>query len=202
MAQRLILVRHALPEGAPKGAFLGRTDLPLSTEGQQQASTLLPLLRRFKPGKCYCSPLLRAQQTAEIMLANTDIPFQTDDELREIDFGKWELKTFKEVAGQNTHAIKQWSNFEHTFAFPGGESLGKFLARMRRVQRRLSQDPAETVLVITHGGVVRSLICRFLGIRPRDYLLFDVAHATCAVIEVFNNKGVLSGLNMRGEEDC
>ncbi len=200
MAQRLLLVRHALPDGAPKGAFLGRTDLPLSAEGRRQSSALRPLLRRFKPGACYCSPLLRARQTTEILLDRTNISIQIDDELREIDFGQWERKTFEEVASENARAIKRWSSFEHKFAFPNGESLGGFLARIRRVARRLSADPTETVLVVTHGGVIRSMICRFLRIRPRDYLLFDVAHATCAVIEVFDNKGVLGGLNLSGSE--
>ena len=124
------------------------------------------------------------------------------DSLREVDFGQWELKTFEQVANESARAVKLLANFDPKFRFPGGESLGGFLARVRRISHRLSDDPAETVMVVTHGGVIRSMICRFLGIRPRDYLLFDVAHATCTVINVFDNKGVLSGLNLRGEEDA
>ncbi len=202
MAQRLVLIRHGLPKGAPKGAFLGRTDLPLSAEGRRQAIALRPLLRQFKPGVCYCSPLLRASQTTDILLDGSGMDVHVDDALREVDFGQWELMTFEQAAKQSARAVKLLANFDPRFKFPGGESLGGFLARIRRVSRRLSADPAETVLVVTHGGVIRSMICSFLGIRPRDYLLFDVAHAACAVIDVYDNKGVLSGLNLRGSEDA
>ncbi len=201
MAKRLLLVRHALPEGAPKGTFLGRTDVPVSLEGQRQAEALRPLLKRFAPDTCCCSPLLRARQTAEILLAKTKIEVRMDDDLQEIDFGQWEGRTFEEVASENARAVKSWANFDHAFSFPEGESLGGFLARMRRTVRRLADDSADTVLVVTHGGVIRSLICRLLRIRPRDYLLFEIEHATGTVIELFDSKGVLSGLNLRGKEE-
>lgn len=155
----------------------------------------------FKPEACYSSPLLRARQTTDILLQHTGIPIRTDEDLGEIDFGQWEGKTFEEVSRKNARAVKRWAGFEQTFAFPKGESLGGFLARIRRVAHRLSADPAGTLLVVTHGGVVRSMICRFMRIQPQHYLLFDIAHATCAVIEVFDNKGVLSGLNLRRSGD-
>ena len=66
--------------------------------------------------------------------------------------------------------------------------------------RRLVRDEADTVLAVTHGGIVRAMICHILGLRPRNYVLFDVAHAACAVIDVFEDKGVLSGLNVGAQE--
>ncbi len=201
MAKRLLLVRHALPDGAPKGSFLGKTDLPITDEGRSQSKELRDLITRFAPDVCYTSPLLRARQTAEIILDGTDIPTQVDEELREIDFGQWELKTFDQIAAENGGAVKRWVGFDQKFTFPDGESLGSFLARVRRVTRRLTSDPAETVLAVTHGGIIRSMICRLLGIRPRNYLLFDVHYATCTVIEIFDNNGVLAGLNLRNWEE-
>ncbi len=201
MAKRLLLVRHALPDGAPKGSFLGKTDLPISEAGRSQSNELRDLITRFAPDVCYTSPLLRARQTTEILLDGTDIPCQIDDELREIDFGQWELKTFEQIAAENGAAVKRWVGFDQKFAFPDGESLGSFLARVRRVTRRLASDQAETVLAVTHGGIIRSMICRLLGIRPRNYLLFDVHYATCAVLEIFDNNGVLAGLNLRNWEE-
>lgn len=159
------------------------------------------MIASFGPDVCYTSPLVRARQTTEILLEGTSVPIQIDDELQEIDFGQWEHKTFAQIASENANAVKRWVGFDQKFTFPDGESLGSFLARVRRVTRRLSSDPAQTVLVVTHGGIIRSMICRLLGIRPRNYLLFDVAYAACTVIEVFDNKGVLSGLNLRDWEN-
>ncbi len=196
MARKLLLIRHACAEGDLQGRFVGRTDLPLSAEGPEQARKLLPLVRAMQPGACYCSPLLRARQTAEVLLEQTRLPVQIDDDLREIDFGEWECRTFEEIAARNAHAVDRWAAFDHRFAFPGGESLGGFLARVRRSARRLSEDPASVVLAVTHGGMIRELICRFLDLRPRQYVLFDVAHAGCTVIDLFDGRGVLSGLNL------
>ena len=200
MARKIILVRHAIAEGARKGSFVGRTDLPLSAQGEEQVRRVVPLLKAAKPQVCYCSPLLRTRQTTDIINKSLRLPVHTDDELCEIDFGRWECKTFEEVAASDARAVKQWAEYDHRFAFPGGESLGGFLARIRRVARRLAGDPADTVLAVTHGGVIRTMICHFLGLRPRNYVLFDVTHASCTIIDVFEGKGVLAGLNLVGQE--
>jgi broad specificity phosphatase PhoE len=172
----------------------------MSAEGGDQARRLWPLLHTLAPEVCFCSPLLRARQTAEVILKNLHLPVHTDDDLREIDFGAWECKTFEEVVAADARAVKRWAEFDQRFTFPGGESLGGFLARIRRMARRLANDPASTVLAVTHGGVIRMMICHFLGLRPRNYVLFDVAHASCAVIDLFDGKGVLTGLNLGSQE--
>ena len=200
MARRIVLIRHGCAPGAPTGSFVGRTDLPLSPEGLEQVRGLVPLVRRAAPGVCYCSPLRRARQSGELLCQALSLTARPDEDLREIDFGAWEGKTFEEVAAASPRAVKQWAQFDHKFAFPGGESLGGFLARVRRVARRLAADPADTVLAVTHGGVIRMMICHFLGLRPRDYVLFDVAIAGCAILDVFDGKGVLAGLNLGARE--
>jgi alpha-ribazole phosphatase len=196
MAQKLIFVRHGCAQGAKPGTFVGRTDLPLSPEGIEQARKLAPAIAAARPAACYCSPLLRARQTGEILLKNTRLALQIDDDLREIDFGRWECKTFEEITAADAGSVKRWAAFDHRFAFPGGESLGGFLARVRRSARRLSEDPAASVLVVTHGGIIRAMICHFLGLRPRQYVLFHIAHAACTVIDLYDGHGVLGGLNV------
>jgi broad specificity phosphatase PhoE len=182
------------------GTFTGRTDLPLSPEGVVQARALIPLLQSARPGSVSCSPLLRARQTADIMLEGCPLPVRIDDDLREIDFGRWECKTFEQIEAQDPRAVSRWAKFDNNFAFPEGESLGGFLARMRRACRRLCDDPADTVLAVTHGGVIRAMLCRLLGLRARQYVAFDVAPASCTVIDVFDKGGVVSGLNLRSWE--
>lgn len=196
MARKLLLVRHAYADGAPMHSFLGQTDLPISSEGLSQARNLSKLVRAAKPQACYCSPLLRARQTTEALLEGLSLQVQIHNDLREIDFGRWECKTFEQVAAKNAREIEKWAAFDHRFTFPGGESLGGFLARVRRMAKHFCEDPAEVVLAVTHGGMIRSLICHFLGLRPRNYVLFNIAHASCVTIDLFEGKGVLSGLNL------
>jgi broad specificity phosphatase PhoE len=224
MARRIVFVRHACADGAPPGALVGSTDLSLSLYGLEQARELAPLVAAFGAEAVYCSPLLRARQTCEILMGGSageagassdgdgscravpDLPGETlglriDEDLREIDFGEWELKTFAQMAALDFHAVNRWAAFDRGFAFPGGESLGGFLSRVRRCAKRLCADEAETVLAVTHGGVIRLMICHLLGLRPQRYVLFDVDNAACAVVSVFEGKGVLSALNLCGADE-
>jgi alpha-ribazole phosphatase len=195
MARRLMLIRHAAPSGGGGDRLLGSTDLPLGPEGITQARALAPALRRRGPAACYCSPLLRARQTADCLIPETPLIVQTDEDLREIDFGLWEGRTFSEIAVENPAAVARWAQFCEDFVFPEGDSIGDFLTRVRRVADRLVHDGADSVLVVTHGGVIRAMICHLLGLPPRQYVLFNIRCATCTTIDLFDGKGVLTGLN-------
>ena len=188
MCQKIILIRHASIEPEYSGRYIGSTDPPLGEIGIKQAKALAEHIK-FK--ESFCSPLKRAQQTARLMGIDK---IETDADLREIDFGKWEGKTFDEIKIFDPQLVSCWAEYETNFAFPGGESIEHFLQRVHRAGDRLANNPADTVLVVTHGGVIRSLICYFLGLPSRNYLLFDVKPASITTIELFNGKGVLAGL--------
>jgi len=195
MACQLLLIRHANIAPQYAGRYVGSTDVPAEPHGLQQARELAKLVRSRRPGRCFCSPLVRARQTAEVICESTDLRAQVDDDLREVDFGQWEGKTFDEIAAENPETVDRWADFSEDFAFPGGESVGSFLARIGRAARRLADDSADVVLAVTHAGVIRGMICHLLGLPSRHYLLFAVRHATCTTISLADGKGVLSGLN-------
>lgn len=192
MADRLILMRHARVEAAYAGRLIGATDAPLDPAGQAQAGALAGHVMRLAPEVCYCSPMLRCRQTAALLAP--DLPLHVASDLREIDFGQWENHCFAEAAAADPSLVDRWAAFDPEFAFPGGESVGNFLGRVYAMADCLIQAEARTVLVITHGGVVRTMICRLLGLEPRKYVAFDVPYAAMAVIDLFDGKGVLAAL--------
>jgi broad specificity phosphatase PhoE len=122
------------------------------------------------------------------------MPIHFDEDLREIDFGRCEERSFEEVAAENPGLVSRWTAFEPDFAFPGGERLGDFLHRVRATADRMARQDADTILSVTHGGVIRAMICYLLGLEPRQYVLFDVGYAAMAVIELHDGKGVLTAL--------
>jgi alpha-ribazole phosphatase len=195
MAARLLLVRHAHVEPCYADHYVGRTDVPLSADGLRKAAALAPLVKSRGPERCFCSPLARARQTAEVLCGPAGLAIQIDEDLREVDFGDWEAKTFREIAAESPAAVTRWAESLAGFVFPGGESLDGFFGRVRRAAERLAVCPAPVALVVTHGGVIRSLLCHFLGLGPRHFLLFGLRHAACTTIDVSEGRGVLSGLN-------
>jgi alpha-ribazole phosphatase len=193
MADYLYLVRHGITGSGRDCRYLGRTDAPLNAVGRAQVEALAQLLHaKRRCGRCVCSPLQRAAQTAEILRAATACAPEVDPDLREIDFGRWEGKMFSEIRDSSAAEVERWARFSPDFAFPGGESLRDFLDRVRRAADRLAADQAETVLAVTHGGVIKVMLCHLLGLEPRRYVAFEIATASLTVVRLFEGKGVLS----------
>ncbi len=198
MPTRLFLLRHG-PTSAPSGCFVGRSDVPLSGQGLSRLANTADLLKDID--SWYCSPMLRARQTLERLQKEgcpVDAPVY-DDRLREIDFGRWELQTFADIAAQDQEQFAAWNQYLD-FVFPEGEAVAAFIQRVETMLAVFggmeSNTGTRTVAVVTHGGVIRTMICLALGISPRNYLLFDAQLASLTVLELFSEGGVLRGLNV------
>ena len=194
MTKRVILIRHGDLGEARRGLYIGRTDAPLSEGGRRQAAALAGELGRLSGAHLLCSPLLRTRETAEIALGAPDA-CDIDSDLREIDFGRWEGMGFAEIAAADPAAVERWAALDEAFAFPGGERIGDFSQRIGAVAGRIAADPAGTVVAFTHGGVIRFLICRFLGLEDRHYLLFDVQPGSLCELLLEDGRGILVRLN-------
>ncbi|MGV8057538.1 MAG: histidine phosphatase family protein [Smithellaceae bacterium] len=195
MAKKLIMIRHGALDIQYSSVFMGKTDVSLSGAGRKQAAALSGPLSSLRAVHFIVSPLQRALETAQLALAATGQSFDVDSDLREIDFGFWEGKTFAEISMLSPSDVQRWSNFDNDFVFPGGETISSFMQRVRELAQRIAADPAENVVVITHGGIIRFLICYYLGLDIRHYLLFDVQPASLSVITLYDGKGILNRLN-------
>lgn len=204
MPTRLLLLRHG-PTSAPPGCFAGSSDVPLSGKGLARLDNIRA---RLKDIDCwYCSPMLRTRQTLEYLQqkgCSAREPLY-DERLREIDFGRWELQTFADIAAKDEDQLAAWNQYLD-FVFPEGEAVTAFIERVKAMLTVFSgmetsvgtsiRTSTNTVAVVTHGGVIRTMICLALGISPRNYLLFDVQPASLTVLELFSEGGVLRGLNL------
>jgi broad specificity phosphatase PhoE len=191
----LYLLRHG-PAAAPPGCLLGSTDAPLSGCGLDRLNGLLLQLQGVE--RWHCSPMLRARQTLDELRRRGCRTEQLsyDERLREIDFGQWELKTFAEIAAADPSRVQAWQEEYEDFAFPGGEAVADFVGRAGKMLADLAAAGG-AVGAVTHGGIIRTMICLALGLPPRNYLLFDVRPASLTVLELFpGGQGVLRGLNL------
>ncbi len=196
MANRLLMIRHGEYENRYRGCFIGKTDVALSSLGERQAALLAPVVSAIKNASFFCSPMQRTRRTAQIAVSPVE-PIEFDENLREIDFGQWEKKTFEEISSSFTSTVEQWAAFRENFVFPRGESLVDFRKRIKKAAKRIIDDPSDTVVIFSHGGVIRFLICHFLGIKPKYHLCFDVGTASISEVRIYDGKGVLTLLNDR-----
>jgi 2,3-bisphosphoglycerate-dependent phosphoglycerate mutase len=145
------LVRHGATEWSSTGRYTGRTDLPLSRSGRQEAAALMERLRKDDYHTVWSSPLLRAVETASLA---GFVP-QIDERLAEFNFGDIEGSRWEDLAADVQQSLVDFDSF----VAPGGESVVEFTARVLSWWDEL--DPGRH-LAFCHGGVIR-VIQRHLG---------------------------------------
>ena len=189
---RLILLRHG--RTGLSGRYVGSSDVPLSEEGRKQILDLRSGLGAMRIDGLLASPMRRCTETAGLL--GLGLPVQLDPDLREIDFGRWERKTFAEIEAQDPELVRHWAAGTDDFRFPEGETTAGFAGRVESVKNRLLSSDAQTLLLVSHGGVIRALICALLGLSLDKYLLFQVAKGRYSTMELHSGGGVLTGFNL------
>lgn len=167
---RILLARHGHSTANRPWTFLGRTDAPLSSEGEAQARALAGRLAPEKVDALYTSPLRRARQTADILADPHRLTLRVDDRLIEQDFGEWEGLTLDEAMERFPKDAAAWRADAEGAAPTGGESLLQLAVRAQNMASVLRRDNQEaTVLVVAHGGILNALVCTFLH-TPMSWL--------------------------------
>ena len=191
----VLLVRHGATSATRQQCFAGATDSPLSRDGRRQAQALGEVIDGFGPHTCLCSPLRRCQQTASLVLPARALAVVAVPDLRELDFGAWEGRTYAEIARSDPQGLARMMRFDPDYAPGGGELLGGFLARVHSAARLITSHPADKVLVVTHGGVIRALLCILLGLDlHKQFHAFEIAPAAVAELMTYDGGAVLRRL--------
>ena len=202
MAEQIILLRHGETGSEYQKRYIGWKDISLAEPGRRNVEALTEMVRLRRPSLCLCSTLRRCRESAEIVAGTLGIPVYFNPDLKEIDFGDWEGLSFQEIAAADPEHVLKWARFKPDFSFPGGESITHFLDRVGRIAKCLTEMPEKEVLVCTHGGMIRGLICHFLGLEPCNYLSFEVSPASLTTLALNGaaqeSRGILSSLNQRG----
>ncbi len=170
MTTRVLLIRHGATVLSAEDRFAGSTDVELSDEGRSQARALGERLAGAELAAVYASPMRRTIETAKLVIGEHTLAPQTDPGLREIDHGRWEQLTRREVEERFTQEYETWEADPFTFAPQGGESGLSVMARALPVIRRIVVDNVgKTVAIVSHKATIRLVLCSLLGIDARGY---------------------------------
>ena len=161
-----LLLRHGQTPMSAQKRYAGRSDVPLTDLGVQQAVGAAKRLASAGLDAIVASPLLRAVQTAGEVAAATGVPVVTDAGFRETDFGAWEGLTFAEVRDGWPDELNRWLA-DPAAAPPGGESLAAVGERVTAALHRvLSARERQTVLVVSHVTPIKTLVAAALLAPP------------------------------------
>jgi len=151
------LARHGQTAYNHAGRFQGHLPVPLDETGLDQARDLAERARGHGFSALWCSPLLRARQTADIVASVIGLDPVEDARLVETDAGDWTDLTFEEVRASTPELFDAFASGDPAFAFPGGES---FAQQEQRVGAALLDVEAGGLpaLVVCHGMVIRAAL--------------------------------------------
>ena len=176
------LLRHG--ERAEARVCAGRMPgVGLTERGRAEITAVAERLAGDKVAALYASPLQRTRESAEIVAARLGLPIEFRDDVIELDFGEWTGATFDSIRADPRW--QAWRTQRSLATIPGGES-------MRQVQRRVvealielgERHRQETVVVVSHGDVIRSALLFALGASLDHYNRIEVGQGSISTIRI------------------
>lgn len=143
----ILIARHGETDWNREGRWQGWADEPLNDTGRAQARELAEQLRADPFDAVYSSDLQRAHETAVIVAEPHGMPVLVDPGLREIDIGSWSGLTHDEIRERYPDGAR-----------PDGETHEQHAERVRAAVTRIARaHPSDRILIVTHGGTIRSI---------------------------------------------
>ena len=186
---RIYIVRHGETEANKNGYLQGWTDVPLNENGRIIAELTGRGIKGIRFDHCISSPLIRAKETAEILLreSGNSVPVSFDDRIKEMNFG-----SFEGMSVRDEKLIQFLKEPVVDYKFPDGESFQEVMNRTQEFLKELiAKDDGKTYLVSTHGCALRAML-NFLYEDKDDYWHGHVPYNCCVnIIDVKNGTAKL-----------
>ena len=194
---KLYLIRHGETEWNHLRKMQGQMDIPLNEYGIELAEKTAEGMKDIKFDRIFASPLVRAKKTAQYIADNCGIVVETDDRLKEINFGAGEGSNINEVKADSSHPLHNF--FIHPDQFvpmEGGETFKEVQARGLEFLKEVVfplEGEAKNVAVVAHAAIIRSIM---LYVKDRELKDFwgGVYYKNCCVCELYVRDGRMTAL--------
>ncbi len=192
----LFLIRHGRTRWNQERVFRGRADVPLDEVGRREAEFLAQRLKGEGIRAIYCSPLSRARETAQILSRVLEAPVTVSPELVDLDFGRWQGLSVREVERCFGELYRKWLKSPHEVIFPEGESLREVYNRVVPfVEGLKGRHKGEAVAIVSHRVVLKVLICWLLGLGLNDFWRVEQGTSALSLFQWKDNTWVVKFLN-------
>jgi broad specificity phosphatase PhoE len=192
-----LLIRHAAHDLLGK-VLAGRApDVHLNARGKMEAELLADRLARLPISAIYTGPLERAQETALPLSNRLRLEAYLAPAFDEVEFGAWMSLTFADL--EQRPDWKAWNEFRDRVIPPQGESIQIVQERAAKELERLAQAHAgETVAIVSHGEVIKSVLMHYLGIPVRFHGRLDISPGSVSVLTIHNGHPQVATVNGTG----
>ncbi len=193
---RVIFVRHGQTSWNQEGKYQGHSDISLNERGIRQGNLVAKRLAKEKISAIYSSDLLRAQQTAEAIAKYHGLSVMTKPDFREINFGIWEGLTYQEIMADWSEILTAMYSKPGEIGPPQGESFQVVKQRVTHaLQECVKKHQEQTIVLVSHGGTMRVLLCAALGIGLDKMWSMRQDSSAINIIEYIDNRAVVALVN-------
>lgn len=179
----LLLVRHGATTANEKKPYILQgcsIDLPLSPNGEKQASAVARFLAGFPINRVYCSTMLRARQTATAIASKHDLEIEPIEGITECAVGKWEGMDWDSIKAQYPEEAHRFLSDPGSNAYLGGESYGDVRDRVLPVfEALLEKHRGEIIVVVAHNVVNRVYTASLMNLELKHAK--DLHQSNCCV---------------------
>lgn len=192
------MIRHGETALNVKGCYYGRTDAVLSEKGISQARYLKEILKEVSFDYIVASPLVRAYNTAQIVMEEREQEIFGDRRLMEQDFGIFEGMTYKEIQNTYTKELDAWNEEFSTYRIPKGESFADVRSRAEDFLRDIPsgrESKGEKMLIVAHKGTLGHLLAAMLKLPLDGYWNFVFEQGCYSVVDLEDGYAIIRKLN-------
>jgi alpha-ribazole phosphatase len=184
-SSRIYLLRHGAIQSPGEGKrYIGWQDHPLSDLGRRQAHAWANYFNSRRLEGIHCSDLSRCLETARIVAARCSLEPRALQGLREVNLGAWDGQRFDEVRSARPQEFQRRGEHIADHRPPGGESFSDLQYRVWSIFTKLSNNPNQPSLIVTHAGVIRVLLCRLLGMPLKNLFRIGLSYGSLSIIDI------------------
>ncbi len=182
---RIVLWRHGQTDWNVENRFQGHSDIPLNKVGEYQVAQAASVLAGLKPNRIISSDLIRAQATAAALADLTNLKVEINPGLRETNGGLWEGKTAPENRATHGDLFANWYEGGDEPAGVTGERRSDVAKRAVGVIEKEVANFSGTIVFVTHGGTVRSVLGSILKLPIAQWgVIGGLSNACWSVLEL------------------
>jgi len=176
--------------------YQGHADIELSALGLEQAAKVAKRLAGIGPVAIYASDLCRAVRTAEMIAEQYALPVMSLPALRELNFGEWEGKNYEGISNQWPETMGMLLTHPDEVQIPGGENFHELGKRTgKAVEELVVKHAGETVLVVSHGGTIRSILCAALHVPLKYVWSIRQDNTAVNIIDFYKDRTMVTLVN-------
>lgn len=192
MGRNIYLLRHAAVIKPKEKTFIGSTELMLSSTGIFQAKRLAEYFSKLPIQGIYCSSLIRAVNTAEVIAKQCNLPYTTVKELDEISLGEWEGKSFREIKEVCPLEFFKRGMDIFNYTTPGGESFCQLQERAYGAFQKILDSTIGDILIVAHSGTNKAILAKILGVEFQDCFNMKLKYGNINMIKKYEDSYSIS----------